>query len=388
MADEVELGHRGRLRDVGVLLVLPSRGLGGAERQAFLLGRHLRDHEGARVRAVAATGRGAVGHLCESFGIPWESFRFWHESRGRSTQVADVLRFCLFLRRLHVDVLLPYCMFQNVLCALTWRAGATRVCIWNQRDEGRSELERWIERLAVRRVRCFVSNSLHGARFLTEDLGVPAERIHVVHNGVELSQAIDSRSSWRTRLGVPEGALLACMVANLHQYKDHATLVAAWRHVTDRLRQDGKEAHLVLAGGKGDRYESTMRLVHELHLTENVHAIGQILDVSGLLGASDIAIFSSNAEGVPNAVLEAMAAGLAVVGTDYPGIREAVGPSGATLLARPRDPVDLAEKLIVVAGDAHIRLRAGTDGRARAASEFGVERMCAEMVERILTEWG
>jgi glycosyltransferase involved in cell wall biosynthesis len=147
------------------------------------------------------------------------------------------------------------------------------------------------------------------------------------------------------------------MIANLHQHKDHATLVAAWRHVTDRLGQDGKEAHLVLAGGRGDRYESTMHLVRELHLTQNVHIIGQTVDVSGLLGASDIAVFSSNAEGVPNAVLEAMAAGLPVVGTDYPGIREAVGPSGATLLARPHDAIDLAERVIAVAGDAHIPTR-------------------------------
>jgi hypothetical protein len=72
------------------------------------------------------------------------------------------------------------------------------VCIWNQRDEGRSELERWIERLAVGRVTCFVSNSLHGARFLTEHLRVPAEQVHVVHNGVELPQAIDSRASGNT----------------------------------------------------------------------------------------------------------------------------------------------------------------------------------------------
>lgn len=377
-----------RLRGARVLFVLPSLGMGGAERQAFLLARHLARDEGAAVRVIGFTRRGGIADLFHENGIPADTFHLYHNGEGRTAQVVDFFRFLLFLRRHRVEILLPYCMFPNVLCATAWRLGGARVCTWNQRDEGRARLEPWLERLAVRSVRCFVSNSLHGADFLKRTLRVPPERVHVIHNGVELPEPVPSREVWRTRLQLPRNAFVSCMVANLHGYKDHATLVTAWRQVVDRLAQQRVPAHLLLAGRSGDRYEAIVQQIHDLGLDADVHLLGEVSDMSGLLGAVDLAVFSSYAEGVPNAVLEALAAGVAVVGTDYPGIREAVGPSGFELLAQPRDPDDLAKRIVLMALDPMRRAAAGRAGQAWVGNEFGLARMCEESVRQILAELG
>jgi len=214
-----------------VMVVLPSFGLGGAERQGFLLARHLAVEQQAAVRLVALNVTGPVADWCGDLGIPTQLFPMTHRYRSRRGQLVDILRFTGLLRRQRVDVLLPYCMFQNILCSLTWRAGGARVCIWNQRDEGRSRLEPWIERMAIRQMRCFVSNSTHGAEFLVGTLGVTRDRVQVVWNGVELPLPQSERAEWRARLNLPSDAFVACMVANLHGHKDHAVLIEAWPEV-------------------------------------------------------------------------------------------------------------------------------------------------------------
>jgi glycosyltransferase involved in cell wall biosynthesis len=217
---------------------------------------------------------------------------------------------------------------------------------------------------------------------------VPGADIQLVHNGIELAPAELSRAAWRTRLGLHETALVACMIANLHSYKDHETLIAAWRLVVDRLQQSGRDVHLLLAGESGNRREAIEQQIKESLLTSRVHVLGAVADVTGLLSAIDLCVFSSYNEGLPNAVLEAMSAGLAVVATDYPGIREAVGPAGESLLARPQDPHDMADKIVRALEDPRLRGLAGARGRMRVASDFSVERMTTRMVEMISRELG
>jgi glycosyltransferase involved in cell wall biosynthesis len=354
----------------------------------LLLARHLARHEGADVRIVGVVPLGAPAGLveiCEQEGLPVDRFELRHKDRDRLGKVWDLVRFGLFLRRARVDVLLPYCMIPNVLCGLTWRLSGARVCIWNQRDEGRSRVSPWVERLAVRQTRSFVSNSRHGADFVVAALGVAPERVQLIHNGVELPPAQLDRSSWRRRLALSETAFLACMVANLHSYKDHETLIAAWRLVVDRLWRSGREAHLLLAGA-GDQLGSIRKQVQEDGLADRVHFLGFVGDIAGLLRSVDLAVFSSYSEGVPNAVLEAMAAGLAVVASDHAGVREAVGAPGTPSLVRQQDPSDLAEMVVRVAQDEPLRARLGAQGRIRAATEFGVERMTDEMVRHIVQQ--
>ena len=375
------------LAGVRVLFVLPSLALGGAERQAFLLARHLMSEEGASVRLVGFGESGGVADLCDQFAIPHETFETRHRARDRVGQVIDLLRFAVVIRRCRAQILLPYCMFQNVIGALTCRLGGARLCIWNQRDEGRLRLHPWAEWLALRAVHCFVSNSTHGAEFLTASLGVPRDRVHVIRNGIQMDRAQFTRQEWRTRLGLSESAFAACMLANLHRYKDHATLLAAWRLVVDRLRPRAIEPHLLLAGAFGDQHKFVSTRVRDLGLDGNVQILGEVRDVAGLLQAADLGVFSSIAEGMPNAVLECMASGLAVVGTDYPGIREALGEDGAHWLAPPKDAEGLASRVVALAVERDLRAQVGDAGRRRVEAAFSAQRMCERMTERIAAEW-
>jgi glycosyltransferase involved in cell wall biosynthesis len=265
--------------------------------------------------------------------------------------------------------------FQSVACGIVWRLTGARLCVWNQRDEGRDRLGRLSEGAAVRLTPHFVANSGHGADFLVEKLGAPRARVRVVHNGVALPPPRRGRGAWREELGVGEDCFLACMLANLHAFKDHVTLLKAWPRVVERLGEAGRSAALILAGRFDDTHESLKALAFDLGLGRSVRFVGQVKDVSGLLSAVDLGVFSSVKEGCPNGVLECMAAGLAVVGTDYEGIREAVGPRGYALLAPPGDHAALAERIINVALDEDARREAGEANRTRIETEFSPRGM-------------
>jgi glycosyltransferase involved in cell wall biosynthesis len=261
--------------------------------------------------------------------------------------------------------------------------------VWNQRDEGRGRLSgrlwRNFEARAVRQTPRFISNSHHGAFFLRETLGVAPGKIAVIHNGVQLAPPQKTREEWRRDLGVGDECLLACMVANVHYYKDHPTLLRAWRIVVDTLQQEGCEAVLLLAGRLDDAGDEVKALAFDLDLRGSVRFLGGVNDVPGLLRAVDFSVFSSRLEGVPNGVLESMASGLAVAATDIPGIREALGAGGNDMLAPPRDAEALADRILRLARDPGLRHDLGVANLHRVRTLYDPDRMC-ETTTSVISE--
>ncbi|MER3488187.1 MAG: hypothetical protein C4307_05460, partial [Chloroflexota bacterium] len=175
----------GRLQGARVVFVLPWAALGGAERSALALARHLRDAEGAEVEVVALTAEeGRAAEVAGSLGLPWLALPVhWAPSRRR--KVAELARLVTFLRERKPDALMPYCNLANVLCGLCWRLTGARTCVWHQQDVSPSRrLGPALQHLAARQTHLLVSNSQHGADFLVRELGAPGQRVRVVREGV------------------------------------------------------------------------------------------------------------------------------------------------------------------------------------------------------------
>lgn len=364
-----------------VLMVLGCLDLGGSERQALHAAGVLR-RLGAEVQVWAFRPTGRAATLCEQMGIPW---RYVPEPWGWGPLRWPLMiaRLAQTFRRALPDLLLPYTAFPNVVCGLVWRFTGARTCIWNQRDTGMG-LDSPTVPWAVRNTPLFLSNSQVGKDFLVERLGVAPRRIRVVPNAVALHRPQADRATWRARLGADASCLVACMVANIHRNKDHATLVRAWKTVVETLNAQRRSAVLALAG-RPDETEDLLRLIHAWRLTDAIRILGEVEDVAGLLSAVDLAVFSSRSEGCPNAVLESMAAGLAVVATDCPGVREAVGETGLAWLAPPGDPEAFAHLMLQLADHPELRAELGLNNRRRVEKEFTLERLEARLATLVPT---
>ena len=360
-----------------ILFVLRSLEMGGTQRQVEYLAPWLRHETGARIFVLALERGGQLASLLERHGIGWEvhSKLLRHNGVAKLPALLDLI---WRIRRLRPDVILSFNDFPNKVCGAIWKYTGARVCIWNQRDEGREVTGRFLERRALSQVPLFIANSRQGVKFLGERFKIPAARIMVIPNSVRLSPPQQDRALWRRQLKIAPTALVAVMVANLHHYKDHDTLLRAWALMQAQTRE--KEFHLLLAGQFGTTTEALQHLSQVLKISNRIHFLGLVDDISGLLAAADIGVFSSRCEGMPNGVLECMAAGLPMVATRILGIAEALGED-YPLLVPPGDAPALATSLLAVIHDKKLRTRLGEQNKNRVDEEFSVEKMGRRYIE-------
>jgi glycosyltransferase involved in cell wall biosynthesis len=167
--------------------------------------------------------------------------------------------------------------------------------------------------------------------------GLPPDHIAVIPNGIDTeTMRPDSAAghAQRRAWGISADAFVIGCVGRLDPMKDHANLLTA---AAGFVRRHG-DAHFVLVGAGAPGYRDELRtLAHSLGVAERVVWAGEIGDVRAAYSAFDVATLSSAfGEGFPNAVGEAMACGVPVVGTDVGDVRAIVGESGE--LVPPRQP--------------------------------------------------
>ena len=202
---------------------------------------------------------------------------------------------------------------------------------------------------------------------------IPEEKITRIHNGIRLEEPQKERSQWRKDLQIDEERFSAVMVANLQSFKDHPTLLEAWRRVIDKTGRE-KAPILLLAGRFDDTYSQLKFPAADLKLGDSVRFLGEITDIPGLLNAVDLSVFSSKFEGCPNAVLESMAAGLPVVATHITGTAEALG-NDYPFLVPVNNSNSFAEHILTFIYDENLREKIGKQNYQRVSTLFKPERM-------------
>jgi len=190
----------------------------------------------------------------------------------------------------------------------------------------------------------------------------------------------------RRDLGLPEHGLLIIYAGYLQRDKGVFELVQAFAHAA-KLRSN---AFLILAGEGADS-QHLIRLAAETEAAERMQFLGHVNhdQMPALMQACDIAVMTSWREGMPNALIEAMACGLPAVATAVGGIPQAVQHGRSGLLVPPRDVPAIAEALTRLASDAAQRERFGREARAIAVADFdarkNARRLAALLEQTVLT---
>ena len=143
--------------------------------------------------------------------------------------------------------------------------------------------------------------------------------------------------------------------------------------------------------GDGPLRPAVEKAIVKMGLERKVLFLGIRDDVPQLLAASDVFVLSSDYEGVPLTVLEAMAAGKPVVATAVGGVPELIEDGETGILVPPRNPEALAQGILRLAKDASLRQRMGKAARERAQERFDISRTAREyeaLYLRLLKECG
>jgi glycosyltransferase involved in cell wall biosynthesis len=189
-------------------------------------------------------------------------------------------------------------------------------------------------------------------------LNAPPE---VIPNGVGPDPARGrSREEVRAELALAPGEILAVAVGRLEPIKDHALLIEALP-----LMGGGPPVRVAVLGS-GSLAQDLRARVARLGLERRVLLPGHQQDVAEWLGAADVFVLPSAAEGLPLALLEAMSCGLPVVATAVGGVPEVLAGSGAGVLVPAGDRAALARAVSSLAADVALRGAMGAAARERA----------------------
>lgn len=375
-----------------VLYLQPAASFGGAERQAAQ-NIHLLPRFGVDVLPVVGPGRQIIEFL-EAAGV--ERYVFMgglpddpKAPRGPSAQawlvgayVRDFFRARTLLadevRRARPDVILASRPFAWVIAGMVGRALGVPV-VWR----AGTQFEHWsqppllslLSRLWPPRAAIYTSESIRRALADT----VRAEPF-VVHNGVDTERFSPARRAvvtpLRDELGLAPGAPVVGFVGRLSPEKGLGLLVEGCARLVARR----PDVRVVIAGDSAWRGRFEQRLA-AAGLTRAVRLAGFILEIERVYATADVVISTSEAEGCPNALLEAMAMGRPVVATEVGGTAEVVRDGVDGLLVPPGDAEALASRVDALLGAAAWREAMGERAARHVADHFSLEAQVGRLAE-------
>lgn len=204
------------------------------------------------------------------------------------------------------------------------------------------------------------------------DEGIQSTRIEVIQNGVQLSDVSQQiKDRIRTELAIPLDGKCLISVGRLAPEKGHAVLINAFSHVAAVFPL----AHLVLAGGGAlmDELKSTAQAGG---FGDRIHFLGVRNNIPELLAASDLFILPSHSEGLPMALLEALAMGIPTICTAVGGIPAVIQDGETGRLIPPNDPEIMAKVIKELLLDANQCQKLSQAGKLLIAEKYSVESMC------------
>ncbi len=287
---------------------------------------------------------------------------WWH-----GASIFALYRLC---RTFKPDVLVAHGFSEHLWGRIAgWLAGVpVLIQVEHNSRERYSPWRRWLSKQLAARSRWLVGVS-EGVRQAMLDMGLPPKKCVSIPNGIALAPYADAEQhAYGTRLP----SIL--MSARFARQKDHRTLLQALA----LLKTRGLTPPLVLiGGGKPQHRLRCEQLAEQLGITEQVEFKGFVQDVPALLQQHQIAVLSTHYEGMPLALVEAMAAGCVVVGSEVVGVRELLQDGVTGFLVRHQDAAHLADVLQKLLTEPLQAAAVAQAGRHYALTHLSREQMVA-----------
>jgi len=355
---------------LSVLQFLTVFGIGGTERQVLNLVQGL-DTSRFGVEVACLKRWGALLPEMEATGVPITEYKT--SSLYNHKALWNQIRFANHLRKRNVEIVHTYGFYSNVFAIPPARLAGAAAVLASIRDTGEhlTPMQRRIEKLFCRMADCIVTNAEAVRNRLTNE-GYAAEKIVVIHNGIELTRYArkPGELGLHRELGVPSNTQLVAVFARLNELKGIEYFLRAAAGLIERFRN----VRFLIVGDGASRPELE-RYAERLGLNKHVVFLGFRLDVPALLSEISVSVLPTLSEGLSNSLLEAMAASVPVVATRVGGNPEVVQGGVTGLLVPPRDAEALARAIGQFLEHPWLGKKFGLAGRERVSKKFALEHM-------------
>lgn len=362
-----------RSEPLRVGLVTGQLSRGGAERQLYETAVHLDHSRFVPVVYCTSEVTEPYGPMLEAAGVAVRTM-----PRQGHAEINRVLRLARMLRQDRIELVHSFLFHANAYTVMAARLARVRPAIVSIRncEPNRPRWERVFGRCIHALADRVVANSEAVRDYVVNTFGTPARRIAVVYNGVDLSRFLNTVANIQINqeLGLPQGARVVVTAGRLEPQKR----VDRFLRMAQQICAAAEDVRFVVAGD-GTLREQLQALAQELGIASRVHFVGPRNDIPEILARSSVFVLTSDYEGLPNVVIEAMAAGKPVVTTQGALCRELLQPCNGGIETSSDTPQALAESVLRLLADPAEAQAMGRRGRAYVEREFTVEKM----VERV-----
>lgn len=360
-----------------ILFVVSGPSLNGAERQLCYFLKHY-DRKVLRcsvLTVLSSTSSRCIGKTDFRQGLQEANIPVHSLNLSRFPTCGGLVSLTKQIRQISPDIIQAYGLavdlaVRNLPLGRVFKIGSMRGT-----EDHRSSVAFLIDGLTSRiQSSGYISNSHAGKETLIKRGWVAAKKVCVIPNGIDPLPFINidrpaARSKIRHALHITENTTVVICVANIYPPKGHAYLLQAVRSVADCY-----PITLLLIGE--DRTNGELQtLIHQLSLDKIVKPLGTRCDIPELLAAADIFCLPSLHEGMPNAILEAMSAGLPIIGTSVGDISQMLDNGGCGTVVKKANEDQLAKRITDYIEEPSYAQQHGKLARDRVIDRYSLDRM-------------
>jgi len=327
---------------------------------------------------VCSVGQG--GPLEPEFRKAVDRVEVYHKKS--SFDFSLVTKVARLMKEQHIELLQTTLFYADVIGAYAASLARVPVVIsWEPVTAPFASRHYWAYKLAMLKIDRVVAVSEDIRQRVIQERKLSPDQVVTIHYGVDVDKfAPENQVLTKTDIGVSDDHLVLGTVARFDYPKGHKYLVAA---APDIVRQF-PNVRFVFAGDGPLRHEIEQQ-INKLGLNDYFVLLGFRRDVKQLLGVFDLFILPSLSEGLPNAVLEAMACSNPVVATAVNGVVEVIEDGVTGYLVSPKSSAEMTDAIIKMLKSPEAMKEMGRRGRVRVANHFSMEQQIGKFEELYLS---
>lgn len=370
------------MKRLKILLLNTQMEAAGAQKAMLILARNLKAR-GHQVQVVTMYDKANyVAFFSRQYGVQIIDLQMKKVGeRNPFIQIFYLVKGLWLLYRLihdeQYDLVQTFTHYSNIIGPLVARIAGTRICITSQRNtlKGLPTLLLWLDRTITNSslVATMVCVSEGTRQFCINRQGIRPEKLITIHNSIDTyhfaPMSRDKVAIIKRELGIPNTAKIVLTVARLHPQKGHKFLLQA---IPGVIRKHPQTYFLFV--GEGELRNELEKEVYKEGLHDVVRFLGVRQDIPELLNAGDLFVLPSLWEGLPNAILEAMAVGIPVIATKVDGSPEVVQDGKTGILVEAGDPKALENAIVYLLDNDQLRQRMGCEARKWVIENFSEEK--------------
>jgi starch synthase (maltosyl-transferring) len=353
---------------ITILYLITSTNVGGTEKALLELIRYIdRKEFTVYVCSVKKPGAYAQALADEADGF----FSLNLSEGGGVSAIANfipaVVRLIQLIRAVSPSILHCLLFRANILGRIAGRIARVPIIISSIRVIEAQRAKHLVDRLTSPLATHYLAVSQAARDYTIRHAKISPAKIFTIYNGIKTNGEGRKKPVWRTALSLHADDVVLGLIGRLHKQKGHIVLLKA----LPRVLAQAVNTHVIFCG-EGEEEARLKVAAQDLGIARHVHFIGLIENAYQMLSQIDIVVVPSLWEGMPNVVLEAMAAGRPVVASNIAGLDEVVVAGETGLLFKPGDPHGLADALLKLIQDPSLVNRMGRAGYELVQQKFQI----------------